>query len=81
MMIPGLQRTTPWQKCPLHPESAVGKTTAREVAKAILVARVGSIPWEVNAQICTGTMRKPPPMPKRPQEKPTTRPVASNIIA
>ncbi len=78
MMIPGRQRTTPRQLWPRHPDRAVGRTTAREVPKAILVARVGSIPVEVSTQICTGTMRKPPPMPSNPQEKPTAMPVASS---
>lgn len=52
--------------------------TARDVPKAILVASVGSIPVEVSAHICTGTIMKPPPTPSRPQKNPTIIPVASS---
>jgi hypothetical protein len=57
----------------------VGTITARPVPKAIRVARVSFIPPDARSQYCTGTIRKPPPIPKKPEANPEIVPVKARI--
>jgi hypothetical protein len=73
------QFTAPRRWCARLPLIIVGIITAREVAKASLVASVLSIPPAVYSQNWTGVIRNPPPTPKSPEAVPVRIPVKNRI--
>ena len=48
---------------------------AKLVPKETIIANEGSTPTDVNKKNCKGTMRKPPPTPRRPEANPATIPI------
>jgi len=58
----------------------VGNITAREVAKAILMAKSVLRPPEVYSQYWTGVMMIPPPMPSNGLMKPMASPVTRRMM-
>lgn len=51
---------------------------AKLVPKDINIAKSGSTPMYFNRKYCRGTMRNPPPTPRRPEAKPAQTPISIN---
>ena len=65
-------------ECLYAPLVAVGMMIAKLVPREIRIAKSCEIPMYFSRKYCKGTIKKPPPTPKRPEANPAIIPIRIN---
>ena len=74
--IPGFMILSIALVCLYAPLKDVGMIMARLVPNEINIAKSGSTPMYFSKKYCRGTIKNPPPMPKRPDANPAQIPIS-----
>ena len=77
-LIPGSKILSIVLVCLYAPLMDVGIIIAKLVPNEISIAKSGSTPMYFNRKYCRGTIKNPPPIPKRPEAKPAHMPISTN---